>query len=148
MNTETNNAVKSGEENDALEMNIPMDVFEAISNALDTLDDLDPMMSVKATYKDFKNPGEKCRGIFVGFETKTNGKGDSLNSIVWTESDRKSYYNSGVILVGDCRNFNNKAGIQRGTAIEITFTGMKNIAGGRSAKNYEIMVLNRVKPQI
>ena len=115
-------------------------VIDLASKASQTLDDLAPMMSVKMDYKRFEDEGESCRGIFLGFGQKPNAAGKMLEFATWLEKGGKTFYHSGVILVGDMKREN----IKPGTAIEITFVGNKKVGkGSGTAKDFRVMILGQ-----
>lgn len=138
MSTQKSEPTETIDENgEVLSIELATDIMQQASVAVKSLAAMKPMISIKMEYKDFKNEKDSCRGVFLGYAKKPNKKGDLLDSIMWMEQDGRTYYNSGVILVGDCKRFN----VRTGTAIEITYLGKKDVKGGNTAKNYNVMVL-------
>lgn len=97
------------------------------------LDKMEAGTSLRMEYREFNEPGEKVRCIFVGM-TKMPGQRGPIDAAVF-QTKLKGFINAGANLISQVKM------LKPGTPIEIEFDGKERTAGGNQVKVFSVRVL-------
>lgn len=117
--------------------------LDNLMSKVETLDKMTPGISMNPRYYDFKNVGDKVRGVFTGYRTITvndqkSGEKKQLEAVGWLGMDKQLYLNAGVALVRVFLDNNTPVGSP--VEIEMTET-KKGKAPGSTVKIYNVTPL-------
>jgi hypothetical protein len=106
----------------------------------DRMPDLEEMsegFTLAAKYVEFLQPGEKKRGIFLGFSNMRNQKGESI-PLAHFQDNEGVWVNAGANLVYQLR----ENCIPHGTPLQVKYVGKTKTKRGNEVKSFEIRLLH------
>ena len=107
----------------------------------DQLPDFDEMeagMSLAAKYIEFEQPGQKLRGLLIGFNQMT-GQDGAVKPVAVFQNKDGVFVNAGSNLVSQVRHLPPK------TSVEVTYMGKEKTGNGYNVKVFEVRLLNKPK---
>ncbi len=142
LDNETATAVATTEENGTvLAASIEADAqLEAALAKADKLDDAKVGYYTNVEYFEFKNVGEKVRGVFLGFmelEKNTPAGKITLDGVKWLGKDRQVRVNAGASLFAEFV----KENILPNTMVEIEYKGTEKTKAGQDVNVFKIALL-------